>query len=695
MLFVCKGSEQTRNFAVFILMARLFHKKSDSRLPPEKGKAVVLSLDQGYRGLDLLVDLIRKIRPDHYRNIEQAETKMKALLFQLHEDRSALFSVRRALLSQFLKSNLVPALTQSGIVSSRSFIQELMGKLKHKILPELLQKNDFLYVISHVFYRKSDFVWVQGIDKELWMKFFEMIGIQVNIQEPSLIMQLKQSMQLLSYRVAMLGLEKELMHSYDDVSNAIYPFIEQNRLANLYLEKKDILSSEERKLIFSNIQEALYNCEQSLKYIHDQRIMRGTSLAQTFVVVRLRQQIQRLFIIIDVLDRDQSFDTDRFINYFFTVIRNTNTRNSVGEFLSQNLGLVAYQIAEHKGRKGEKYISSTRKDFLQLFWSAAGGGFIISVVAITKNLLGKLPLPLFWQGAVYGANYAAGFVLMDSTNTTLATKQPAYTASAVASSLDTQKHASRPDLWNLAITVGKVARSQIASFAGNLLIVFPFTFALAWLYDLSFGVKIASGEAALKLLADQHPYHSLSLLYACFTGFFLFVSGLIAGYVENHIVYGRIGERLRDHPVFTHTLSPKALNKLARFVQNSAGGFAGSVMLGIFLGVSGPLGKFLGVHFDIRHITIAAGNASIGLYGVGYENLAPSYLAVVFIGVLLIGMINFLVSFSLAFFVAVKSRGIKLKEYPEFIWILFRYFRRFPMDFIFPPGRPRVAKDLY
>ncbi|RYY17068.1 MAG: hypothetical protein EOO04_25985, partial [Chitinophagaceae bacterium] len=70
-------SEQTINSAVLIQMARLFQKKSSSRLPAEKGKAIVLSLDQGYRGLDLLIDLIRKIRPDHYRNIEQAETRMK------------------------------------------------------------------------------------------------------------------------------------------------------------------------------------------------------------------------------------------------------------------------------------------------------------------------------------------------------------------------------------------------------------------------------------------------------------------------------------------------------------------------------------------------------------------------------------------------------------------------------------------
>ena len=37
-----------------------------------------------------------------------------------------------------------------------------------------------------------------------------------------------------------------------------------------------------------------------------------------------------------------------------------------------------------------------------------------------------------------------------------------------------------------------------------------------------------------------------------------------------------------------------------------------------------------------------------------------------------------------AFFVAVKSRGIKLREYPEFLGILWRYLRKRPLDFIMP-----------
>ncbi len=61
-----------------------------------------------------------------------------------------------------------------------------------------------------------------------------------------------------------------------------------------------------------------------------------------------------------------------------------------------------------------------------------------------------------------------------------------------------------------------------------------------------------------------------------------------------------------------------------------------------------------------------------------------NFLITVFIGVLFIGFLNFLVSFSLAFIVAVRSRGIHLREYPEFLQILWKYFRTHPLDFFRP-----------
>ena len=101
----------------------------------------------------------------------------------------------------------------------------------------------------------------------------------------------------------------------------------------------------------------------------------------------------------------------------------------------------------------------------------------------------------------------------------------------------------------------------------------------------------------------------------------------------------------------------KRINKLAHIIRNNTGTLAGSISLGFFLGFAGPLGKILGLPIDIRHITISAGNVAIGLNDLK-QTMPTSYLITVILGVLLIGAINFLVSFSLAFIVALKSRGI-------------------------------------
>jgi len=181
------------------------------------------------------------------------------------------------------------------------------------------------------------------------------------------------------------------------------------------------------------------------------------------------------------------------------------------------------------------------------------------------------------------------------------------------------------------------------------------------------------------------------LLYACNTGVFLFLSGIIAGYVQNKIRYGHIGRRLETHPMLRLSLSAERRRRLAEYVEGHAGVLAGNICLGFFLGMAGFFGEIFGIRFDIRHITISAGNVSLAVYGLGFRNVPTGYLLTVIAGVLAIGFLNFLVSFSLAFFVAVRSRGIRLRDYPEFLGILGRYFFRRPLDFI-RPGRRSVEE---
>jgi len=673
---------------------RLLPLKPSSASASQQGKAKVLSIQNTNRGLDFLVELFQQIRPSDPAKYEEAELRFRSFLFQLQDDRSLLFSLRKALLSQFLNSDVTSALTESGLLSSRGFIQELMSKLKHKVLPPLLKQGDFLYVIEKIFYKNDDYKWMEKMNPDLWIRFFELIGIQVNLTEPVLIRQLSFSLRILSHRLTMMGLEKEVTRQYQQSDDAVFPFLEQNRLVNLLNEhlQKTAVQDEQIKIIEA-LKEALHNCLQSIKWLKDQRRINGTSLAETFLFTRMEQHVERMFMVMDALDQDNQFDTGRFVQYLLTLVRNQNRKNSVGEFLSQNMGLLAYQISEHGGKRGETFITVTRKEYWRMFRSALGGGFIISFIAIFKNLLGKITAPYFWKGIFYSVNYSFGFIVIQSTGSTLATKQPAFTASSVAGSLDSKKLKGEPDLKSLAITVSQVSRSQIASFAGNLLVVFPMTYLLAMLFHIATGAKIAEGDAAMSLLQSQHPFQSLALLYACFTGFFLFLSGLIAGWVENYVVYARLPQRLQQHPFVHHNFSGGQKRWLNRLFENNLGSVAGSISLGFFLGMASFIGHTFGIPFDIRHITIAAGNTAIGFYGLDHA-VPLKYIVTIVSGVLLIGFLNFLVSFGLAFYVAVKSRGIRLKEYPEFLGILWRFMKKYPADFIRPPKHRRVPEEL-
>ena len=386
-------------------MLRIIKKKKEIVELPAKRLAVVLALHSPNRSLEFLVELIDKIRPENAKDAEQAALRFKALLYQIGQDKTSLFSLRKALLTQFLKTNIVIALTENGIVSSRGLVQELMSKIKHKVLPELQAPDNFLFVINKIFYKKTDHIWVEAIDRDIWKQFFEGLGIQINLTEPKLIRQLQTALQLLSYRITSLGLEKDITNRFENTSDAVFPFLEQNRLVNEYLHQYQTgIHETSQRILLTNINEALHNCNQSIQWIKEQRVIYGTSLAQTYIITRLQQQIDRLFIILDVLDMDSSFNTDRFVDYFKTVVRNENRKNSIKEFLSENTSYLAYQIAEHGGRTGEKFITTTRAEFWRMFKSAAGGGIIISFIGIIKNLLNKMVVAPFWHGFLYSTN---------------------------------------------------------------------------------------------------------------------------------------------------------------------------------------------------------------------------------------------------------------------------------------------------
>lgn len=634
--------------------------------------------------LVFLIDLFNQVRPRRYKRVGIAEVNLQKVIQHLHEYPQLLNNLQVSVATLLTRSRFVHALTESGMLLSRGFVQEFTSRLSHKILPSLQQEEEFVYIINRIFYAERDYVWVEAIDRDTWKAFFELLNISVDQRSYELQEQLNEALTILSYKVANLSLEPEVARFLPEALRRDNPFIKQNHFINqLRTQQEHHIPADYGLPVMADLNGLLATCIDTVKDIQERQAVNGASLSLSYMTLVMRFCLERMKMLAEILDNTRNLNTDKLVDFFRLEVRYEKTKNSIRQLFSQSFGYIAYQIAEHKGTKGDKYITTTRSQYFKMMLSAMWGGLIVCLIVLFKNLLGRLHFLPVWLGVAYSINYSLGFVAIEETGSTLATKQPAFTASAVAGSLDTRKN-EQPNLYNLAVTVARITRSQFASFFGNLVVVFPVTWLIAWLYDLCFGVKLAEGAQALKLLNDQHPWKSLSLLYACNTGVFLFISGLIAGFIQNKIQYSRVAERMQMHPVMRLTMPEGKLAGLAHYIEHHAGSLIGNVILGFFLGMSGVVSKLSGIPFDIRHITISAGNVAIGAYGLGLHNLPWQYITQVVLGVLGIGFVNFMVSFSLAFIVAVKSRGIRLRDYPEFMRILWRYFKKYPFDFIRP-----------
>jgi site-specific recombinase len=101
------------------------------------------------------------------------------------------------------------------------------------------------------------------------------------------------------------------------------------------------------------------------------------------------------------------------------------------------------------------------------------------------------------------------------------------------------------------------------------------------------------------------------------------------------------------------------------------------------LGTIGQLGVFFGLPVDIRHITFSSANFAFALVGLDHQ-ISWQLALYSLLGILLIGIVNLGVSFSLAMLVALRSRRVSFGRGSTLVHLLWRRFRSGGRDFSFP-----------
>ena len=429
-------------------------------------------------------------------------------------------------------------------------------------------------------------------------------------------------------------------------------------------------------------------CRAAADSVHEHLEAHGVSVDVVFEVDQLRERTHRIELLLNcVISPAPARDV---LNLIVELVQTAEARRSVRALLSRHYSLLARKVAERSAETGEHYITRDRGEYRQMLLAALGGGLVLAGTTLLKFLIVALALSAFWGGFWAGVNYAASFVLVQLLHFTVATKQPAMTAPAMAEKLGDV--ATDDAVEDFVDEVTNLIRSQAAGIFGNLFAVAPAVLAVQLAWQAVFGAPLVGHQDAV------HVLESLTLLgptalFAAFTGVLLFASSIIGGWVENWFVWHRLDSAIAWNPRIVARLGAARARRWAAYWRAHISGFASNISLGLMLGIVPVVALFFGLPLEVRHVTLSTGQVAAALGAEGLAVLHQSAFWWCVAAIPLTAALNLGVSFVLAFRVALRSRGIRLADRSRIYRAVRARLWRQPLSFVLPPrDRPRLAE---
>jgi len=625
-------------------------------------------------------------------------TNFEVFLAYLKNNEEIKNNFRDYLFILFSNKSFSKALTDANILSENAFFPELKKRISYKFLPPVEDENTISYIISKVLFNpKSDSDYIKNIKPEDGSEFFKLMEIEKISTLPKVKKELLISANILALRSVGNALEAGITKMVPEYKNFDNPFVAlQSELDSLIgrFKEDENLQINSKDVDYKQIKIYLQQCLDFVDKAFKNACKFGISSKINQSLLKIRQQLKRIQDIIPILVVDTEEDIlTNSKNLVSNTLKYNSHRNNVRELIDDSTRLISHLITSHTAETGTHYIATSPKEYLKMFWKASGGGIIVGFLCIFKMMMSYSHGSEFSHAVLYSLNYAFGFIIIYLLGFTLATKQPAMTAATMAKVLSDES-SSEKNYKEFANLVAKLSRTQFIAFVGNVLWSFPVALAIIygmdWFLEKNFAVAKAD-----KLLKDLNPIESKAILHACIAGFFLFISGIISGNISNSSIFNQIPERISQSPFLNQVIGAKNSKKLSDFYTKHWAGIISNFWFGIFLGVIAPLGVFLGLDLDIRHITFSAGNFALALYGKGFD-IDTYTFTISLVTIFLIGAFNFIVSFGLSMLLAFRSRKVNFGELTIIYKTILKYFIKNPLRFFIPlkSELDEASKDL-
>ncbi len=639
-----------------------------------------------------LVQLVSRLRPKNAYDTNEIEDNLNDLITRLMADPSDAVILHDYLLQLIANYQQINLYADDSLMSNEGFFSLLSHRIGNYFLPPLRGSKQLNDIFRQVFHHRFDPVWLENIESGHWQQLMTLLSmpdgntdLRTQARE-----QVLNALMIISYRITSLSLDPEFAHAYPDLNEYESPFLIQNREILDFIQKyreyasdeilrwPPLLPDEKQALVM------LDQCADVLSRIKRSTRRNGVSLSLTNILIKLDQCLIRIELLFNLLLDNPQQVQESLMRLLYELALAQHETQSVRGVIEANTELLSRQVTENASRTGGHYVSTDRRGYTDMYRSGAGAGAIVAIMATLKLLASRLSLAPLNQAFLYSMNYSLGFMLIHVMHFTVATKQPAMTAAALAATIQ-QNTSNRTDqMAELAVLTVNIMRTQFIAIMGNISIAMPVAFLITWAWQANLGEPLLSNQKAEYLLHNLNPFTSLAIPHAAIAGVFLFLSGLIAGYYDNLAVYRRIGVRMRQHAKLQSWLGIERLDRVSGYIERNLGALAGNFWFGVMLGSMGTIGFLFGLPLDIRHISFSSANFVQGLMCL---NGTPDVglIVVSFLGVLLIGLTNLLVSFGLALYVALRARQVRYAQWKPLVRLLITHFMTRRSEFFWPP----------
>ena len=623
---------------------------------------------------------------------EAPATRLRLLLQLLERQPEAHRYLAQTLRSIVRDTEALDLFADTGLPQGAGFASELLSRLVSRLLPAPPETRDLADVFDRLFPRDAATGWLEQLDAELAGQIIELFHHAEAPEEGgwnALQTDLEDAMVQLADRICVVGSNREVRARLRKVAFRELPFQKLTPAVEALLSRREAGTPfSELAPEFNVVRGVADACDRAVDEVIGQLEKTGVSTALVYDIERLRAQVRRLELLLEAWS-SPVLAAERKVAILAELVRQNHARRGVRELCRQNLHLLTRRIVERNAETGEHYVARNGREYADMLRSAAGGGAILGVTTFLKLLLTKLVLAEFFKGAFFGLNYAASFVLVQLCGFSVATKQPATTAPALARRMSELRTAAQ--LEALVDEVVFLIRSQIASVFGNLALVIPATWILDALWRIVTGEHIVNDHKAELILGTVAPW-SACWFFAMFTGVLLWLSSLFAAWVDNWFVLHQLGAALAQHRGLQRCFGPTRARRLSVWLEHNIAGLGGNISLGLLLGIIPSVAVFFGLTLDVRHVTLSTGQVTAAFAALGSERLWALSTAWIGIGILGIGLLNILVSFSLALFVAIRARNLRGPERHQFYRAIIGRFVKSPFSFLLPIGVTATSK---